>query len=121
MCVRDMRKTLCKIRKETPHEVFAYFGLPNIILSDNGPPFCPQKFTCFRQNDGTHSYSCAERGVRTVKQYLREASIEQEQSILIESCKQIHLIQYRNTTAISTGKSPEERTFLYRPKTLLDV
>lgn len=110
--------------------IFAYFGLPSIIVSDNGPPFNSKEFITFCENNGIdclksppyhpQSNGWAECGVRTIKQSLRKMILENK-GAQIELLLARFLMKYRNTPTTTTGKSPSEFIFRYRPKTILDI
>lgn len=129
--VKTMKATNCDALTEILRNIFAYFGLPDIIVSDNGPPFSSNEFRKFCGDNGIlcwksppyhpQSNGCAERGVRTVKQYLRKILVEGNRNITLELRLQNFLVKYRNTPVASTGVSPSEQIFIHRRKTLLDV
>ena len=86
--------------------VFARHGIPNTVISDNGPQFSSRDFSLFSKSYGfTHSTSSpkhpqgngeAERAVRTVKSLLRKS----EDPFLA-------LMAYR-ATPLRNGYSPAE-------------
>ncbi|XP_050548981.1 uncharacterized protein K02A2.6-like [Daktulosphaira vitifoliae] len=80
--------------------IFARFGIPLELISDNGPPYNSQEFKCFTSDWGIkhittspnypQSNGLAERSIQTVKKLLKKA---------MDSGKDPHiaLLQYRNT------------------------
>lgn len=92
-------------------EIFAVFGLPNELVSDNGPPFNSHEFVSFCQINGItpvktppyhpQSNGLAERGVQTVKKGLEKALfLHLDQNIsekIILSRLNNFLFTYRNT------------------------
>ncbi|XP_054723056.1 uncharacterized protein K02A2.6-like [Uloborus diversus] len=92
-------------------DLFARFGIPKSIVSDNGPGFSSDEFCEFLSHNGIsdiktapyhpNSNGIAERAVRTVKSALkriREGTFEER---LVR-----FLFNYRNTPHASTGISP---------------
>ena len=87
-------------------EVFATHGLPDIVMSDNGPQFSSAHFSTFAETYGfTHTTSSprypqsngeSERAVRTFKQLLSK-----------NDDAQLALLTYR-TTPLQSGLSPSE-------------
>ena len=87
-------------------DVFARFGTPHTIISDNGPQFQSHEFSEFTESDGfvhepvspylPNSNGEAERGVETAK------------SILGTPDPWLSLMIYRNTAVAATGCSPTQ-------------
>lgn len=115
-------------------QTFAIFGIPNSIVSDNGPPFNSDEFISFCQKNGINpiksppyhpqSNGLAERGVQTVKKSLVRLLLEEEKnkSSMSMSQKLSHfLFTYRNTPTTVTGLTPAEMIFKNKPKTRLDL
>ena len=94
-------------------QMFARFGLPDIIVSDNGPQFASSVFAEFCRSNGIRhtlvapyhpaSNGLAERAVRTIKQGLRKMT---EGSLSDRIAR--FLFQYRNTPHSTTGMIPAE-------------
>src|SRR4029434_630538 len=86
--------------------IFARFGIPEVLMTDNGPQFASSEFLAFAQEyDFEHVTSSprypqsngeAERAVRTVKQILSKNQDHQKA-----------LLAYR-TTPLAHGVSPAE-------------
>lgn len=127
--VKIMRTTTSSKVIEELRTIFAYFGLPRTIVSDNGPPFNAKEFLRFCENNNIvcmksppyhpQSNGWAERGVQTVKQSLRKMLFESRNansSLLLSR----FLIKYRNTPVTTTGQTPSDRIFRYRPTILMD-
>lgn len=95
------------------------FGIPDVVISDNGPQFSSQEFRDFMKEYGiAHSTSSpyfaqsnglAERGVQTVKNLLRKAKDPYKA-----------LLDYR-TTPLDIGRSPAQLFLGRRLKTMLPV
>lgn len=110
---------------------FARFGLPDVIVSDNGPPFSSYNFVNFLERQGVRvmksppynpsSNGQAERFVRTVKEVLKCFLLEPEVAELdLEDQMNLFLFNFRNTLT-SDGFLPSEKIFRYSPKTILDL
>ena len=86
--------------------IFARNGIPEMALSDNGPPYDSQEYSHFAREWGfqiapssamyAQSNGEAERAVQTVKNILKK-----------EKDKEIALLVYRSTP-LSNGYSPAE-------------
>ena len=106
-------------------EVFARFGVPDTVVSDNGPQFASAEFAVFAKSwafdhitSSPHhprSNGKAENAVKTVKQQLFEKCRESGQSELKA------LLDWRNTPTAGVGTSPAPRSMGRRCKTFLPV
>lgn len=113
-------------------EFFARFGLPDVLVSDNGPPFNSHDFKIFLERQGIKvmksppyhpsSNGQAERLVRTVKEVLKRFLLEPEvMRIDLEDQINLFLSSYRNNNMTRDGHFPSERIFSYAPKTILHL
>ena len=106
--------------------IFATFGVPEILVSDNGPNFVSQEFETFLKRNGIiHKTSApyhpasnglAERAVRTVKQGLKKTTQGSIQDRLSR-----FLFGYRNTPQTTTGHAPAELMFNRLLRTPMDL
>lgn len=81
--VKDMKITCAGALILELRRIFSYFGLPNTIVSDNGPPFNSAEFKDFCTSNSIkflksppyhpQSNGAAERAVQTVKNGLRKS------------------------------------------------
>lgn len=109
---------------------FSVMGLPDVIVSDNGPPFNSSGFIKFchihrinvlksppyhPQSNGT-----AERHVQIVKTAL-DKFLLQKSTLTVEQQIVNFLFSYRNTPCANSGLSPNEVIFKIKPKTRLDL
>lgn len=103
--------------------LFAQFGFPNTIVSDNGPQFAAAEFR--RLNGIKHtrvapyhpsSNGLAERAVRIVKEGLRK----QSGGTLSDKLARL-LFQYRITPQTTTGIAPAELLLGRKPRSRLDI
>ena len=106
--------------------IFSRFGLPETLVSDNGPQFSSEEFRSFCRMNGIHhilvtpyhpsSNGMVERAVQTFKQSfkkLTEGTLEQRLSRL--------LFMYRLTPHSTTGRSPAELMLGRQPRSRLDL
>ena len=101
--------------------VFAAFGLPEQVVSDNGPQFTSQEFATFPRSNGvTHictapyypsSNGAVERLVQTFKQAMKAG---ERDGLALHHQLQSFLLTYRSTPHGTTGLSPAS-LFLGRP------
>lgn len=94
-------------------EMWARFGLPRQVVSDNGPPFTSTEFEKFLTDNGVeHIFSApyhpasngaAEVSVKICKRVIKKA---QKQNINIDTALNRYLLTYRNTEHYTTGESP---------------
>ena len=113
---------------EVLRDLFARFGIPELIVSDNSPQLASEEFQAFIKSNGIpHITSApyhpatnglAEKLVQTFKQALR--SMFQSSKPVKEKLTKF-LIAYRNTPHSTTGESPAQ-LLLGRPlRTRLDL
>ncbi|KAG6929127.1 hypothetical protein G0U57_006262, partial [Chelydra serpentina] len=91
---------------------FSHFGLPEQLVSDNGPQFIAQEFRNFIKANGIHHITSApyhpstnglaERCVQTMKQALKSARGQHS----IQKRLDTFLLSYRNTPHATTKASP---------------
>ena len=91
-------------------EMFAWFGLPQQVVSDNGPQFTSEQFSHFMAVNGVKhirtspsSNGAAERLVQTVKRGLQCALRE---GLSLDQALQAFLLRYRSTPHTTTGATP---------------
>ena len=94
-------------------ESFARYGLPQQLVSDNGPQFVAEEFSLFLKLNGVKHIRCApyhpasngavERMVQTMKQSLKAGL---SQGVPVEQGLMKFLLQYRITPHAVTGASP---------------
>ena len=101
---------------------FARYGIPDQVMSDNGPQFTSDEFANFARTwDFEHLTSSpgnskangkAESGVKTVKRILKK-------SIRAGTDPYLAVLDYRNTPTQGMTTSPAQRLMSRRTKTLL--
>lgn len=117
-------------------EFFAYFGLPNEIVSDKGPPFNSFEFNAFYQSNGIkpikspsyhpNSNGSAERYVQTVKRNLEKSLsvVGGDRNVTKSQIKNklLNLLfSIRNTPSSATAICPSECIFKFKPRTRADL
>ncbi|KFD54652.1 hypothetical protein M513_04352 [Trichuris suis] len=108
-------------------QLFATFGLPRSIVSDNGPQFVSQEFKDFCENNNmTHirtspyhpkTNGLAERAVRLFKSRFRAGGTVTD----VELKLQRFLFSYRNSIHATTGRTPAELLLGRRLRSKLDL
>lgn len=106
-------------------KLFAEFGIPDTIVSDNGTAFTSQEFSRFCRINGIQHYrvapymaasnGLAERNVQTVKNFLKKLKPNDD----IDKELASFLLMHR-TTRTSDGKSSSELLMGRQPQTCLD-
>ena len=114
------QSTIDKLRN-----TFAVFGLPRVIVSDNGPSFTSTEFKVFMRENGIihrttapyhpSSNGLAERAVQTLKSGLKKLSGPMEARL------SKFLFSYRTTPQATTGVSPAQLMFGRPLRTRLDL
>lgn len=111
---------------------FSIFGLPEVVVSDNGPPFNSSEFKTFLEKNGikclhippyhSRSNGLAERGVRTIKQMLLKECLDDKLNHLsIQQKLDNILFNYRTTPNSVTGIPPAELILKFSPRTKLTL
>lgn len=110
--------------------VFARFGLPEQLVSDNGTQFVSSVFKDFmKSNKIKHSLTptyfpatngAAENAVKTVKKALYTAGFDKNPGN-VENILCNFLFDYRNIPHCTTGVAPTSLVFKYKPKIKLDL
>ncbi|XP_018395972.1 PREDICTED: uncharacterized protein K02A2.6-like, partial [Cyphomyrmex costatus] len=109
-------------------EIFARFGIPRMLVTDNGRTFISQDFQNFIKANGiihrlTAPYhpatnGAAERFVQTLKQWLRKTNLEKEN---VKCSVQKFLFHYRITPFPELKQSPAEIMFGRKLRNRLDL
>ncbi|KAL0810732.1 hypothetical protein ABMA28_010054 [Loxostege sticticalis] len=115
--------TITKLR-----ELWARFGIPRQVVSDNGPPFSSHEFNIFLSEDSVEhivtapyhpsSNGAAENAVRTVKTVIKKAVSEGKN---VDTALSTFLLYYRNIEHSTTGVSPAVAMLGRRLRTKLDL
>lgn len=125
----NAKETVKKLR-----HIFSIFGLPDELVSDNGPPFIGEVYKNFCLSNGIkctfspplhpRSNGTVEKQVHTVKQFLvkryHEAQLTNSK-FDIQFCIDNFLLKHRITPNSVTGICPAELIFKRLPKTKLDL
>lgn len=107
------------------------FGLPEVIVTDNGPPFDSLELSDYCKRMGIQlmhspayhpqSNGLAERSVGVVKLNLLKQMLDARGSRSVQERIDNFLFSHRNTPSTVTGFSPAEILLKQRPKTKLDL
>ena len=113
--------TIRQLRK-----LFAQFGIPNTLVSDNGPQFAAVEFHEFCRLNGIRhtrvapyhpsSNGLAERAMRVVKDGLKK----QQGDTLLDQLSRL-LFQYKITPQTTTSIAPAELLLGRKPRSRLDI
>uniref|UniRef100_A0A1Y1N2I4 RNA-directed DNA polymerase n=3 Tax=Photinus pyralis TaxID=7054 RepID=A0A1Y1N2I4_PHOPY len=102
--------------------VFARFGIPKQIVSDNGPQFVSDIFQDFCKRNGIKhsriapyhpaSNGAAENAVKSVKRGIKKSLNDKRNSnISLNTIVARYLLEYRTTPHCATGETPSYRMF----------
>ena len=110
--------------------LFAAYGTPKEIVSDNGPPFSSREFESFCSRNGIKhtrvppyhpsSNGAAERSVQIVKRALTKQMLEndpQNRGMSVQMRLANFLFVYRNTPNTTTTQTPAELFLKRKPRT----
>ena len=130
--VKILTHTDASLLIETLQTLFAAYGLPEEVVSDNGPPFTSEQLAnFFKRNAVVHAFTptyrpqsngSAERTVRSVKEGLLQQLLDP--SLCKRSLQHkidTWIFDYRNTPHTTTGVSPAELFLSRRPRTPLSL
>lgn len=109
----EMRATDARTTIKAFRSIFARFGLPSQLVTDNGPPFFSQEFKSYCEHNvikhvtsapyRPQGNGAAENAVKTVKKAIKRALHENED---IPTALARFLFQYRNCEHGTTGVAP---------------
>ncbi|XP_055604884.1 uncharacterized protein K02A2.6-like [Uranotaenia lowii] len=112
--------------------LFSRFGLPDVVVTDGGPPFNSGDFVMFLEKQGIkvlksppyhpQSNGQAERMVRVTKDILKKFLIDPKtKSLDLDDRLSFFLMNYRNSFIGQDSIFPTEKVLSYQPKLLLDL
>lgn len=126
--VFEINSTSAKLAIKELRQLFARFGLPMSIHTDNGPPFNSEEFASFLKHNGIkHTTSApyhpqsngqAENSVKFVKQNLKKAFRD---NIDVNLALIKILFDYRNSVHATTNESPAQLMFKRSLRTRFDL
>ena len=116
--VKHMTSTATEGTIDELEPIFAKHGLPEQLVSDNGPRFTSEQFARFTRQNGIKHISvppyhpalngAAERSVRAVKEALEKQVLQGTGSMTMKHRLANFLIKYRSTPHSVTGRTPAE-------------
>lgn len=122
--VENLSQTTTMSVIKTMKKMFSRFGIPENVITDNGPQFSSREFRQFAKDwlfDHTTSSPLypqangkAENAVKTCKTLMKKAKASNTDFLL-------SLLEWRNTPSAEIGLSPAQRMFGRRARTLLPV
>ncbi len=128
--IKYMPSTTSSATIQELRTIFANFGIPEKIVSDNGPQFISDEFETFCIKNGINhvktppyhakSNGAAERLVQILKQALLKISLENKNVPIQHELDNI-LFAYRNTPQTVTNKTPSELFLNRKPRTRLTM
>ena len=114
--VFEMRSTTAESTCTTLRTLFASYGLPEEIVSDNGPQFTSAVFKEFLKSNGVKqtltppyhpaSNGAAERSVQILKRNLEKQVLQSRDTLAVSHKLANFLFTYRNTLHTVTGETP---------------
>ena len=119
--VEPLPSTLLSDVIKTMKMHFVRYGMPDVVVSDNGPQFAAQEFQCFSKtwqfqlNATSHypkSNGKGKNAVKAAKHLLKKAKKDKADAYLA-------LLPYRNTPTQGLDTSPAQRLMSLSTKTLL--
>lgn len=126
-----MTTTTTEATIEYLRSIFARYGLPEQLVSDNGPQLISMKFEGFCQQNGikhmktppyhARSNGAAERTVQIIKKQLAKTKLENTVQQGVQYQLDNILFAYRNTPQITTEKTPAELFLKRSPRTRLSI
>lgn len=129
--VKSMKRTTAHCLLDELQKFFVVFGLPQEIVTDNGPPFssfefknyCTQKSIKLTHSPPYHPQSngLAERAVQTMKTTLKKCLLDNANCLCLDDKVTQCLYQYRNKMSTVTNKTPNELVLAYKPRTSMDL
>lgn len=125
-----MNKTDARHVRNVLMKFFSVFGLPSLVVADNGPPFNSQEIREILENNAIkyknspphhpQSNGLAERAVQTIKDKLKKFTVDAKyRNLDIQEKLDLILMSYRNTPT-SVSKAPSKLIFKFVPRTLIN-
>ncbi len=109
----EMKSTTAEKTISILRRLFAQFGLPHQVVSDNGPQFTSDEFKLFMQSNGIKhirstpyhpaTNGAVERLVRTFKESMKAGHYDR---LSVQHRLQNFLLTYRSTPHSTTGETP---------------
>ena len=124
-----MKQTTADKTIEVLRNIFSQFGLPETLVSDNGPPFTSSEFESFiRQNGIKHittapyhpaSNGLAENAVKLIKGVIKKANADGK--VDMDKMLDRYLFNYRVSAHSTTEETPAKLMFNRQLRTRFDL
>lgn len=129
--IMHMMKTDSASTIEKLKEVFARYGLPDTLISDNGAQLVSEEFEEFCKMNGIlhrtgppyhpQTNGLAENGVKSFKKGLEKALKDNKAKDSVNNLISKYLFAYRNAPHLTTGESPANRFLGRNLRSRLDL
>lgn len=129
--IYEMPRTDAGFMIDKLKDIFARYGLPNKIVSDNGPQFVSAEYREFCHRNGIRvvtsppfhpsTNGAAENAVKTFKACLLKFMKDSGKGMSVSSVISRYLFNYRNTPHWVTGECPSMLMFGRKVRTRLDL
>ena len=126
-----MRSTTAENTCATLRTLFASYGLPEQVVSNNGPQFTSAVFKEFLKNNGVKqtltppyhpaSNGAAERSVQILKRSLEKQVLQSKDTLSVSHKLANFLFAYCNTPHTVTGETPASLFLKWSPRTRLSL
>lgn len=128
--VEEVSSTSMKSTREKLHQIFATYGTPSVLVSDNGPPFNSHEFKDFGKEQGFRHHRItplhprangqAENFMRLLNKTEQIARMQGRDPSNRRTAIQEMLIAYRSTPHPATGVTPYKAMQFREIRTKLD-
>ena len=126
-----MRSTTAENTCATLRTLFAFYDLPEEVVSDNGPQFTSAVLKEFLKNNGVKqtltphyhqaSNCAAERSVQILKRSLEKQVLQSKDALSVSHKLANFLFAYRNTPHTVTGETPVSLFLKRNPRTRVSL
>ncbi|XP_031339506.1 uncharacterized protein K02A2.6-like [Photinus pyralis] len=129
--IKKMERTTSEETIEKFRDIFSTWGIPETIVSDNGPQFVSTEFKNFLIKNGIRQITsapyhpstngAAENAVRTFKKSLKAALLTHKHNITPSLVVSRYLLNYRNSVHCATNETPSKLMIGRNVRTLFNL